>query len=355
MRNSPSASIRRTVLRERMAKVEKLRAEDKPTLPTTIGREKTTNPFLRSDDPAVMDAVGLAGADPAQVFAIRNRKDRSDPHLRRRGSSETRAAAASERRSLSADVWTRPAPTAAPIPRQSTTWSRRRAYVLAPRRRRRYRHFHAGAPFLLRRSDDSGPAETIRLGANLAAGERPRPSSPPVSGNRRRALASGRSFAARSPGFNSRASDGAAGARRPVHGDQDRDYADSKARPGEDGRRAQPPDEGGSDVPRHHGRGITARPSSPAWGSSTSTSYVERMRREYKVDVTAGKPQVAYSETITRPRRSPTPTRRRRAAPASTRAQGALRAAAMRCRPTSSRATSRAAMPREYVRRGEGL
>ena len=64
-------------LRERMAEVEKLRAAGKPTLPTTIGREKATNPFLRSDDPAVMDAVGMAGADPAQVFAeIRKRKDR---------------------------------------------------------------------------------------------------------------------------------------------------------------------------------------------------------------------------------------------------------------------------------------
>jgi predicted cupin superfamily sugar epimerase len=34
-------------------------------------------------------------------------------------------------------------------------------------------HFHAGAPLLLRRSDGSGPAETLRLGADLSAGERP--------------------------------------------------------------------------------------------------------------------------------------------------------------------------------------
>ena len=64
-------------LRERMAEVERLAAERRPTLPTTIGREKATNPFLRADDPALMEELGMPGADPAQVFAeIRTRKDR---------------------------------------------------------------------------------------------------------------------------------------------------------------------------------------------------------------------------------------------------------------------------------------
>jgi hydroxyacylglutathione hydrolase len=64
-------------LRERMREVEKLREAHEPTLPTTIGREKGTNPFLRADDPALAEGVGMVGADPAQVFAeIRTRKDR---------------------------------------------------------------------------------------------------------------------------------------------------------------------------------------------------------------------------------------------------------------------------------------
>ena len=65
------------VLKKRVEEVEKLRAEDKPTLPTTIGAEKAANPFLRADHPALMRAVGMAGGDPAKVFAeVRTRKDK---------------------------------------------------------------------------------------------------------------------------------------------------------------------------------------------------------------------------------------------------------------------------------------
>jgi hydroxyacylglutathione hydrolase len=64
-------------LRERMREVEELRAAHRPTLPTTIGREKQTNPFLRADDPAIARGLGMADADPARIFAeIRTRKDR---------------------------------------------------------------------------------------------------------------------------------------------------------------------------------------------------------------------------------------------------------------------------------------
>jgi len=56
--------------------VKALRAKGQPTLPTTIALELATNPFLRAEIPAVQKAVGLEGADPAQVFAeIRRRKD----------------------------------------------------------------------------------------------------------------------------------------------------------------------------------------------------------------------------------------------------------------------------------------
>ena len=60
----------------RVEAVRALRAQGRPTLPTTIALELATNPFLRAEVPAVQEAVGLAGADPAQVFAeIRRRKD----------------------------------------------------------------------------------------------------------------------------------------------------------------------------------------------------------------------------------------------------------------------------------------
>jgi hydroxyacylglutathione hydrolase len=52
------------------------RAENRPTVPTTMGAEKAANPFLRPDDPALARSVGLDGADPVAVFAeVRARKD----------------------------------------------------------------------------------------------------------------------------------------------------------------------------------------------------------------------------------------------------------------------------------------
>jgi hydroxyacylglutathione hydrolase len=63
-------------LRLRALEIENLRANGKVTLPTTIGREKATNPFLRAGDPGVQAAIGMAGADPAAVFAaLRLRKN----------------------------------------------------------------------------------------------------------------------------------------------------------------------------------------------------------------------------------------------------------------------------------------
>lgn len=63
-------------LQARMAEVERLRADGLPTLPTTIGREIETNPFLRADDPAIAAGLGLAGAEPVEVFAeMRRRKN----------------------------------------------------------------------------------------------------------------------------------------------------------------------------------------------------------------------------------------------------------------------------------------
>jgi len=56
--------------------VEQLLAAHKPTIPSTLGEEKAANPFLRADDPAVAEAVGMKGADPAAVFTeLRERKN----------------------------------------------------------------------------------------------------------------------------------------------------------------------------------------------------------------------------------------------------------------------------------------
>ncbi len=63
-------------LLRRAAEIDAVRAEGRPTVPSQLGDEKATNPFLRADDPVLAANVGLAGADPIAVFAeIRARKD----------------------------------------------------------------------------------------------------------------------------------------------------------------------------------------------------------------------------------------------------------------------------------------
>ncbi len=63
-------------LRERAGEVEELRREGRPTLPVLLEREKKTNPFLRADDPSLIAAMGMEGADPVDVFAaIRKKRD----------------------------------------------------------------------------------------------------------------------------------------------------------------------------------------------------------------------------------------------------------------------------------------
>lgn len=63
-------------LAERVKEVEALRAEGKPTLPTTLAEELLTNPFLRPGDAGIRKRLGLEEATDAEVFAeIRKRKD----------------------------------------------------------------------------------------------------------------------------------------------------------------------------------------------------------------------------------------------------------------------------------------
>ena len=63
-------------LRKRESDVQALRAAGKYSVPSLMGEECAANPFLRADTPELAAAVGLAGADPVEVFAeIRRRKD----------------------------------------------------------------------------------------------------------------------------------------------------------------------------------------------------------------------------------------------------------------------------------------
>ena len=64
-------------LRERIAQIEAARAAGQPTVPSKLGLEKATNPFLRATDPAILKHLGMEKSDPTSVFAeIRARKDR---------------------------------------------------------------------------------------------------------------------------------------------------------------------------------------------------------------------------------------------------------------------------------------
>jgi hydroxyacylglutathione hydrolase len=63
-------------LQQRAEQIDKLRAENQATVPTKLADELATNPFLRPDDPAIRDLLGMQDATDEAVFAeIRQRKD----------------------------------------------------------------------------------------------------------------------------------------------------------------------------------------------------------------------------------------------------------------------------------------
>lgn len=63
-------------LQARAKEIEALRAQDRATLPTTIGAELETNPFLRWGDAAIRKHLGMENASDVEVFTeIRRRKD----------------------------------------------------------------------------------------------------------------------------------------------------------------------------------------------------------------------------------------------------------------------------------------
>jgi len=63
-------------LQARVAEIANLRAQGIPTVPTTIGAERQTNPFVRPHSASLQQTMDLVGADPVAIFAeTRKRKD----------------------------------------------------------------------------------------------------------------------------------------------------------------------------------------------------------------------------------------------------------------------------------------
>jgi hydroxyacylglutathione hydrolase len=65
-------------LQKRAKEVDRLRAAGQPTLPTTIGIELETNPFLRPHVPDIQKRLNMVGRPEWEIFGeIRERKNRS--------------------------------------------------------------------------------------------------------------------------------------------------------------------------------------------------------------------------------------------------------------------------------------
>src|ERR1700676_4699328 len=65
-------------LKARAEEVKRLRAENKPTVPTLLGEEKKANVFLRADEPSVAASVRMKGRSAVEVFGeLRERKNKS--------------------------------------------------------------------------------------------------------------------------------------------------------------------------------------------------------------------------------------------------------------------------------------
>ena len=63
-------------LQSRMAEVQRLREKSAPTIPSTIGLEKQTNPFLRPNSAEIRRTLNMASSSDVEVFAeMRRRKD----------------------------------------------------------------------------------------------------------------------------------------------------------------------------------------------------------------------------------------------------------------------------------------
>ncbi len=63
-------------IQQRLANVKQKRSQHQPTIPSTLAEELLTNPFLRSNDPALKQALGMENATELEVFTkVRQLKD----------------------------------------------------------------------------------------------------------------------------------------------------------------------------------------------------------------------------------------------------------------------------------------
>ncbi len=63
-------------LQARMADVTRLRRDNRPTVPSTLGAEKRTNPFLRAESESLRNGLDMPRMTPVEIFAeTRKRKD----------------------------------------------------------------------------------------------------------------------------------------------------------------------------------------------------------------------------------------------------------------------------------------
>jgi hydroxyacylglutathione hydrolase len=66
-----------SALQRRITEIAAQRAKGEPTVPSTLAEERATNPYLRTEDDAIRQHLGLTGANSEAVFTeIRQRKDR---------------------------------------------------------------------------------------------------------------------------------------------------------------------------------------------------------------------------------------------------------------------------------------
>ena len=74
--DTPEAEAINAALQDRVQEIARLRAQGIPTVPTSIGLECQTNPFVRPTSSNSQATVNLVGADPLAIFAeTRKRKD----------------------------------------------------------------------------------------------------------------------------------------------------------------------------------------------------------------------------------------------------------------------------------------
>ncbi len=63
-------------VRQRLDEIKQAHRQGRPTVPSTMLQEKTTNPFLRADTPELKAALGISPGRAVEVFAeLRRRKD----------------------------------------------------------------------------------------------------------------------------------------------------------------------------------------------------------------------------------------------------------------------------------------